>query len=102
MSDIGRLSTTIAHELRNPLSAIQIAAYNIDRKARNPLLDKHLETINRKVLESDHIIQNLLSFTRIKTASIEKLDICELVRECVAAISTKYAGWNVDMKERFD
>jgi signal transduction histidine kinase len=80
MSDIGRLSATVAHEIRNPLAAIKTAAYNIQRKANNPLLDKHLATINKKVIESDHIIKNLLSFTRIKTVEIEKLNVCETLR----------------------
>jgi PAS domain S-box-containing protein len=102
MSDIGRLSSTIAHELRNPLSAICAAAYNLQRKAKDPQLAKHFETINKKVLESDHIIQNLLSFTRIKSATIEKLNICDLVKDCIVTVSAKYAGWDVQLKKELD
>lgn len=102
MADIGRLSATVAHEIRNPLAAISIAAYNIRRKARNPLLGKHLETITRKVLESDNIIQNLLSFSRIKKMHVEKLHIHDLVKDCVATMTAKYAGWNVTLDQHVD
>jgi two-component system sensor histidine kinase AtoS len=97
MSDIGRLASTIAHEIRNPLSAIKLAAYNIKRKANTPLIEKHLETVNKKVLESDQIIQNLLNFTRIKTVDYEGIKIGELLRDCCVTIAGKYAGWDVSL-----
>jgi PAS domain S-box-containing protein len=100
MSDIGRLSATVAHELRNPLSAIRAAAYNIEKKAKNPLLASHLKTINNKVLESDQIIQNLLSFSRVKAVTKECLNISAIIRDCIETVSEKYAGWEVKLKEK--
>lgn len=82
LSDIGTLAATIAHELRNPLAAINMAAYNIKRKAQNPLLERHLLTIEKKVSESDQIINNLLFYSRIKIPHYENIDICEIIDEC--------------------
>lgn len=101
MADIGRLASTIAHELRNPLSGIKTAAYNIQRKSDAALLGKHIETINKKVHESDLIINNLLGFTRIKTLLHEPFNLREAVRDCVAGVSAKYAKWNVAVTEDF-
>ncbi|MGA2090145.1 MAG: ATP-binding protein [Endomicrobiales bacterium] len=102
MADVGRLSATIAHELRNPLAAIRAALYNVRRKAKNPALDKHFETINKKILESDQIIANLLGFTRIKTLNIEKLNMCELIKDCIVTVTAKYADWNVELRQNLD
>ncbi|MGA2090651.1 MAG: PAS domain S-box protein [Endomicrobiales bacterium] len=102
MADIGRLSSTIAHELRNPLGVIGLAVHNIQRKSKNHLLDKHIETINKKILEGDQIIQNLLNFSRIKKLNIEKLDVCTLMRECIDTVTAKYANWHIELKQDLD
>jgi len=61
LSDIGTLTATAAHDLRDRLGAIIMAASNIKRKAKNPHLDPHLLTIDKKVRESNEIISGLLS-----------------------------------------
>jgi len=90
LSDIGTLAATVAHELRNPLAAIRMASYNIRRKAQNPLLDKHLVTIEKKVNESDQIINNLLFYSRLKLPQYESINICEIIEECVAIAKDRY------------
>jgi PAS domain S-box-containing protein len=84
LSDIGTLAATVAHELRNPLAAINIASYNIGRKARDPVLDPHLATIKKKVTESDQIINNLLFYSRIKYPRYERTAVDGLIAECLA------------------
>lgn len=84
LSDIGTLAATVAHELRNPLAAIGMASFNIRRKAKNPDLDKHLANIEKKIYESDQIINNLLYYSRIKPPHYELVDICDIVKECAA------------------
>ncbi|MDD4954783.1 MAG: ATP-binding protein [Candidatus Omnitrophica bacterium] len=89
LSDIGVLAATVAHELRNPLAAINMAAHNIKRKAANPLLNQHIENIEKKVFESDQIINNLLFYSRIRKPHIENVRIDKLLEECLAAAGGK-------------
>ncbi|MFA5388215.1 MAG: ATP-binding protein, partial [Candidatus Omnitrophota bacterium] len=90
LSDIGTLAATVAHELRNPLAAIHMASYNIRRKAQNPLLDKHLATIEKKVNESDQIINNLLFYSRLKSPQYESFNICDIMDECITVMKDRY------------
>lgn len=90
LSDIGSLAATVAHELRNPLGVIRTAAYNIKRKARNPLLEGHLANIEKKILEADQIINNLLFYSRLKAPHIEKTRLFNILRDCIEAVKNKY------------
>jgi PAS domain S-box-containing protein len=85
LADIGALAATVAHELRNPLAAIGMAAYNIKRKAADPALDRHITNIEKKINESDQIINNLLFYSRIRPPRYETVDIRALIDEVVGA-----------------
>lgn len=85
LSDIGTLAAIVAHELRNPLAAISLAVSNIRRKAANPLLEKNLQNINKKITESNQIISNLLFYSRIRMPKFETADLKAILEECVDA-----------------
>jgi len=91
LSDIGALGAIVAHELRNPLAAIGMAAANIRRKANNPLLDSHLNNIEKKIYESDQIINNLLFYSKIKIPHREHTNIYSIVEECIGAAKRQFS-----------
>ncbi len=101
LSDIGTLAATVAHELRNPLAAINIASYNIARKAANPVIESHLATIRKKVTESDQIINNLLFYSRIKFPRYEKTEVEGLLSECLSLLAGRF-GDEVGIKPSLD
>jgi signal transduction histidine kinase len=88
LSDIGTLAAIVAHELRNPLAAISLASSNIRRKAANPLLEKNLNNIDKKITESNQIISNLLFYSRLKLPRYEPVDLRDILKECVNAART--------------
>jgi len=90
LSDIGLLAATVAHELRNPLAAIQMASYNIKRKGQNPLLDSHIKTIENKIDESEQIISNLLFYSRIKPPRYENVRIYKILLECIELAKKRF------------
>jgi PAS domain S-box-containing protein len=100
LSEIGALAATIAHELRNPLAAIRTAVYNIRRKTQETRLNSHLDNIDKKVLESDQIINNLLSYSRIKTPQLERVDIHALLDECIKAGADRFVKYSVTVRKK--
>lgn len=101
LSDIGALAATVAHELRNPLTAIGLAARNIKRKAPSPDLARHLANIDKKVSESNQIINNLLFYSRLKPPQHESVDIFRELTDCVEDLREN-CGWGLTVNTDFD
>jgi PAS domain S-box-containing protein len=101
LSDIGTLAATVAHELRNPLGVILTATYNVRRKAADPKLEKHLANIEKKVRESDQIINNLLHYSRIKTPQYEAVSLKDILEECLDAVQKACGRQKVQIQKQF-
>lgn len=99
LSEIGTLAATVAHELRNPLGVIRTAAFNLKRKAQNPLFESHFSNIDKKIQESDQIINNLLFYSRIKLPQLQEIKICDCLDECVNAVKLKFKSRKISIKK---
>ena len=70
---LGQLTATVSHELRNPLGAIRPSAYVLRKKLESSddrSLIEALDRIERSIDRCDHIIEELLDFTR--TSRLQK------------------------------
>ncbi|MEI6080622.1 MAG: ATP-binding protein, partial [bacterium] len=101
LSDIGTLAATVAHELRNPLAAINITSAVIKRKTSDEAILKHLHNIEKSVSESDQIINNLLFYSKIKNPHLQNLDIYSVLEECISHTQER-AKNKVSVKKAFD
>ncbi|MGA7323051.1 MAG: PAS domain-containing sensor histidine kinase, partial [Rhodomicrobium sp.] len=79
----------IAHEIKNPLTPIQLSAERIRRKYGDSIktdrevFDKCTETIIRHVGDIGRMVDEFSSFARMPQAVFEEQDIREVVREAV-------------------
>lgn len=78
MEQMGQLTATIAHELRNPLGAVRTSTFLIERKIKGKDIgiEPQIARINNGVTRCDDIITQLLDFSRSKKLSCrsENLD----------------------------
>jgi PAS domain S-box-containing protein len=95
MEQLGQLTATIAHELRNPLAAVRTTAFVLERKlvAQNPALQPQFARISNGIHRCDDIITQLLDFARTKKVDkkLVKLDdwLAGLLQEECKALSSK-------------
>jgi signal transduction histidine kinase len=68
MEQLGQLTATIAHEIRNPLGAVRTSAFLLEKKLQGKGLgvEAQFERINNGVSRCDNIITQLLDFSRSK------------------------------------
>jgi PAS domain S-box-containing protein len=68
LSTLGQFTATVAHELRNPLSAIRNTAFAIaEVAAANGLkLERPLGRLERSIARCDRMIADLLEYTRVR------------------------------------
>jgi NO-binding membrane sensor protein with MHYT domain/signal transduction histidine kinase len=72
LAQLGQLTATVAHEIRNPLGAIKTAAYLVDRKTKDKDLgiEPPMQRIRNGIQRCDNIITELLDFTRVKALTL--------------------------------
>lgn len=65
LANVGQVSSSIAHELRNPMAAIRNSTYFLKLKLeKDEKLFEHLDIIDREISRSDEVIQRLLEITK--------------------------------------
>jgi signal transduction histidine kinase len=69
LSTLGQLTATVAHELRNPLSAIRNTYYVMKEAAsrKETNFDRQLDRMERSIGRCDRIISDLLDYSRLRT-----------------------------------
>lgn len=107
LASLGRLSATIAHEIRNPLSAINHAAGLLSDSERNPEDDRLLEIIFSHVSRVNGIIDDVLNLSKRPSGTAARLNLSEVVntvmtqwREQGAIIHVDAATTSIEV--RFD
>ena len=87
LAALGELSSSVSHELRNPLGVIKNAVYFCNMKMdtfEDEAIKENIEIIAREINIADKIISDLLDFTRCKTPVRLAIDINQLVREMLS------------------
>jgi PAS domain S-box-containing protein len=95
LSGIGMLAATVAHEIRSPLGTMLTAVHNIRRKNEEPGLNRHLDNIEKKIIESDQIVSNLLRYAKIRPPNHEKADLRQLLADCIESAVTRFSGYGI-------
>ena len=83
LSTLGQFTATVAHELRNPLSAIRNTAFTIAETAtaRGLKIDRPLARLERSIGRCDRLIAELLEYTRVRELKCVSVSLDEWLGE---------------------
>jgi|GEM_PF-3496812 len=88
MAALGRLASSVSHELRNPLAVIQNSTYYLKNKldGQDPKVQKHIEIIEHEIESSNKIISDLLGFCRARKPEFHLEDINQIISSSLSRI----------------
>jgi len=79
----------IAHEIKNPLTPIQLSAERLKRKYKDQIVsdievfEDCTDTIIRQVGDLGKIVDEFSAFAKVPSANMSKYDICDTIRQAV-------------------
>ncbi len=82
----------LAHEIKNPLTPIQLSIDNLREKYKNKLskdsqqFEKYLETINRQIKDIEKLVNEFSNFARMPSPVLKKIDIIKLIKKSLEFI----------------
>ena len=85
LTALGRLTSGVAHEIKNPLNAmvIHVALLRQQMVAADPASTSYLDVLDEEIRRLDRVIQGFLKFTRPEDLQLTSVDLDELLREVV-------------------
>ena len=81
LASLGRLTASIAHEIRNPLGAINHAAQLLTETLNDPSNIKLSNIINTQVQRLNHTIENILQLSRQNSSNRENINLYDWLQD---------------------
>ena len=82
----------LAHEIKNPLTPIQLSIDSLREKYKNKLgernsdFEKYLETINRQIKDIEKLVNEFSNFARMPRPILIKVDIVKIIEKSLDLI----------------
>lgn len=97
----GRLAATVAHEVRNPLSSVQMLVQMVrDRLRKEPALASeagYTEVVLREVARVELVVQDLLDLAHPRPLRPRPCDLEQVVAEVAELIETQLTHQGIDL-----
>ncbi|HVM32044.1 MAG TPA: ATP-binding protein [bacterium] len=101
LSALGEMAAGVAHEIKNPLNAIQGFSNRLSAKITDPSLKKYADIIVEEVRRMDTTINDVLEYSRPDRVAKEPADVHKILEETLAFLSEKLEKARVEVKREF-
>jgi signal transduction histidine kinase len=100
LAAIGRLTSGVAHEVKNPINAIVVHLELLREKMRevDPDTRRHVDIIGSEIHRLDRVVQTLVDFNRPVDLRLSSFDLRRLVDEVAMLASPESARQGVKLK----
>ncbi len=97
LAAIGRLTSGVAHEVKNPINAIVVHLEVMRQKLNDvdPATRRHMDIIDSEIKRLDRVVQTLVDFTRPVELRLSEMDLRKLVDDVALLASPEAERHNV-------
>lgn len=98
LSSLGRLSTVVAHEIRNPLMIIRTALRSLKQESgQSPRIQAAVADIDEEVTRLNHLVTEVLDFARPIKFDLSPVDVNALCEDAVRAVTADSPDITLDL-----
>ena len=102
MVALGEMSTTLAHEIKNPLTSIGGFARRLDRTVPEGSQEKkYSETIVKEVSRLERILNDLLDYTRDESLVFKELDLRDVLEESLSMVAEEIRSGGIQLVKEY-
>ena len=99
LSIVGQLASSIAHEIRNPLTSIKGFVQLLKNEVNKPL---YIDTTLNEIHKIEDIIQEFIEFSKPQISRVEKIDITSLLRQVHKLFYSQTIMQNIEIIQEYD
>ena len=97
LAAMGEMAASLAHEVRNPLCAMELFVDMLrDEVHDRPSAARLADQVARGVADLDHLVSNILDYTRLPQPRLVETDLDGLIDEALATAAPLLAGVTVE------
>ncbi len=100
MAAIGRLTSGVGHEVKNPINAIVVHLELLKNKLGdgNPQAGRHLEVIDAEIHRLDRVVQTLVDFSRPVELQLREQDLRQVIGDVLTLSTDELSTRNVNLQ----
>jgi signal transduction histidine kinase len=98
LSALGKMAASVAHEIRNPLTAVNmLVGVALRRHNRKPLSEHDLHVIHDEIARVEKTLQNLLDFARLPVPQRRHCDLREVIEQSLDLVRPRAEAQEVQV-----
>lgn len=102
LATLGELMAGVAHEVRNPLTAIRGYVQILRQQTTDPIHQEYLSVVLKEIDSINKVIQQLLDFSRPRHSQWQQVSLNALVEETLVLVQTAGVQARVDFISELD
>lgn len=103
LATVGKLAASVAHEIRNPLTAIKVWLYSLRREVGGlPDVRRQFDSIGDEISRLEHIVQSFLEFSRPPQMRIGQVNVTELLERTHELLRARLSEVGVSLRRRIE
>jgi len=99
LAALGKVASGLAHEIRNPLTAIKMLIYSLQKEVKkNSDTEKDFEIIFNEIDRMEGFLQNFLDFARPRNPNYDQINIAETLQQTIHLLTPQIREANIQLK----